>query len=146
MGKALRFIIASFVLFIALPFSVKAQEYESIALFKSTIELEQNTNIHIEEEIHYHFVDYKRGIYRSIPTNYKVSGIFTRPTKLDVDELYYYKEDAPSEKFNTFEKGYSLGYTDLKIGDPNLTITGDYVFVTTNYIGMLLVIVGMYQS
>lgn len=129
MGKALRCFIASFVLFFLLPFSVKAQEYESVTLFKSTIELKQNTDIQIEEEIHYHFVEYKHGLYRSIPTDYKVSGIFTRPTTLEVDELYYYKEDTPSIKFNTFTKEYSLGYTDLKIGDPNLTVNGDYVYV-----------------
>ncbi|MDD4381873.1 MAG: DUF2207 domain-containing protein [Candidatus Dojkabacteria bacterium] len=129
MKRILGYICAVFVLLMCFPFISYAQDTEYISLFKSNIELKQNTDIYIEEEIHYHFPEYKHGIYRSIPTDYRVSGILTRPTRLIVDELYYYKEDSPTTTFTTFSKDYSVGYTDLKIGDPDLTIIGDYVYI-----------------
>ncbi len=113
--------------------NVNAQEEgsftEEITLFKSDIELKKNTDITITEEIHYYFPGYKHGIIREIPVDYKVQAGFKRPTTLALNDLYYYRSDSPESKYNTYERSSSNGYAIFKIGDAEVTIQGEYVFV-----------------
>ncbi|MHC1716765.1 MAG: DUF2207 domain-containing protein [Candidatus Dojkabacteria bacterium] len=102
---------------------------EQISLFKSTIELKQNTDINIVEEISYYFPAYKHGMVREIPTDYKVQAGFKRPTTIKVNDIYYYSKSSPEIKYDIYERSSKNGYTIFKIGDPDTTITGEYVFV-----------------
>jgi hypothetical protein len=102
---------------------------EHISLFKSIIIQEENTDIRIREEIHYFFPNPKRGIIREIPTDYKVQAGFRRPTTLVLNEVYYFKEDQPDRRFSQFERTTRSGYTIFKIGDPDVTIQGTYIYI-----------------
>ena len=103
---------------------------EQISLFKSTIELEQNTDINIKEEISYYFPSSdKHGIIREIPTDYKIQAGFKRPTTIKLNSLYYYDKNYPEERYDSYERSSDNGYTIFKIGDAETTITGEYVFV-----------------
>jgi len=102
---------------------------EQITLFKSEVVLEQNTDIHIKEEIHYFFPSSRRGIIREIPVDYKIQAGFKRPTTLILNEIYYFKKDQPERTFSQYERSSKSGYAIFKIGDPDTTIQGGYVYV-----------------
>jgi uncharacterized membrane protein YgcG len=104
-------------------------DIEQITLFKSSIEQEQNTDINIVEEIHYYFPTYKHGIIREIPVNYKVQLGLQRPTTLTLNKIYYYQKDNPNNIFREYERSSKSGYAIFKIGDPDITIQGEYVYV-----------------
>lgn len=109
---------------------VNAQEitYEHISQFNSDISINQDATIDITEEIHYFFDTYKHGIIWELPIEYSVGG-FRRATSFDLNNLYYYPEGQPDLSKRVYEKTSSMGWVELKIGDPNSTITGPYVFV-----------------
>lgn len=113
------------------PFILKTKVFatEEITLFKSDVRLEQNTDINIREEIHYFFATPRRGIIREIPIKYKVEGGLQRPTRLVVNDIYYYKEDSPEQKLYDYERESKSGYAILRIGNPDVTITDGYVYV-----------------
>jgi uncharacterized membrane protein YgcG len=126
-------LFAVFVLFNFFVVNTYAQEdtptSEEISLFKSNIELKENTDIRIREEIHYVFPTPRRGIIREIPTDYKVQAGFKRPTTLVLNEIYYYEEGNPDRKFSEYERSSKSGYAIFKIGDPDITIQGEYVYI-----------------
>lgn len=112
---------------------VRAQESEpsteQITLFNSTVKLEENTDIHIKEEILYFFPTSRRGIIREIPVDYKVQAGFRRPTTLILNNIYYYEKDQPNQRYTQYERSSKSGYAIFKIGDPDVTIQGEYVYV-----------------
>jgi uncharacterized membrane protein YgcG len=126
-------LFAVFVLFNFFVVNTYAQEdtptSEEISLFKSNIELKENTDIRIREEIHYVFPTPRRGIIREIPTDYKVQAGFKRPTTLVLNEISYYEEGNPDRKFSEYERSSKSGYAIFKIGDPDITIQGEYVYI-----------------
>jgi uncharacterized membrane protein YgcG len=101
---------------------------EHISEFNSDITINQDATIDVTEEIHYYFDTYKHGIFWQYPIEYSVGG-FRRSTALDVNEVYYYPEDNPQQKNSIYERTNSNGWVELKIGDPDSTITGSYVYV-----------------
>lgn len=129
MKKLLSYLFFSFILFPFFLTNASAQSSDVISQFKSNITLEQNTNIKIEEEITYFFSYPGHGIYRNIPTKYRVQLTLARPVAVRLDELYYYKKDNPSAKYNTYERSLENGYIRFKIGDANTLIEGEYVYV-----------------
>ena len=102
---------------------------EEISLFKTEVVLEESTDINIREEIHYVFPQPKRGIIREIPVDYKVQGGLKRPTTLVLNALYYYSVNNPEVRFDDYERSKDSGYAIFKIGNPDVTITGEYVYV-----------------
>ncbi len=102
---------------------------EQITRFESHVELEENTDIHIKEEIHYFFPSSRRGIIREIPVDYKVQAGFRRPTTLILEDIYYYRKNNPERRFSEYERSSKSGYAIFKIGDPDVTIQGEYVYV-----------------
>jgi uncharacterized membrane protein YgcG len=102
---------------------------EQITLFKSDIELKENTDILIKEEIHYFFPTSRHGVIREIPVDYKVQAGFKRPTTLTLQDIHYYEKDNPDRKFSEYERSSESGYVIFKIGDPDVTIQGEYVYV-----------------
>lgn len=129
--KRLRtFLLASLFLSSIFALEVNAQyTQEEISLFKTEVVLEENTDINIKEEIHYVFPEPRRGIIREIPTDYKVQGGLKRPTTLVLNDIYYYSADNPEVKFGEYERSSNNGYAIFKIGNPDITITGEYVYV-----------------
>jgi uncharacterized membrane protein YgcG len=127
------FLLAVFVLISFFTVSTHAQEdtltEEQITLFKNDIELKEDTDILITEEIHYFFPIARRGIIREIPVDYKVQAGLKRPTTLILDEVSYYKKDQPETKYSEYERSNESGYVVLKIGNPDVTIQGEYVYV-----------------
>jgi uncharacterized membrane protein YgcG len=102
---------------------------EQITLFRSKIVLEENTDINIREEIHYFFPSSRRGIIREIPVDYKVQAGFKRPTTLSLQNIHYFKKDQPQTKYSEYERSSKSGYAIFKIGNPDVTIQGEYVYV-----------------
>jgi uncharacterized membrane protein YgcG len=113
--------------------SVFAQEEllteKQITLFNTQIEQKENTDIDVIEEIHYYFPVYEHGIIREIPVDYKVQSGLKRPTTLSLNEIYYYRKDNPERKYKEYERSSKSGYAIFKIGDPDITIQGEYVYV-----------------
>ncbi len=129
-------VLLSFILFFAILTSCRSNVFaetdpyeEQITLFKSDIELKQNTDIVIKEEIHYYLPSYGHGIIREIPVDYSVQVGFKRPTILLLDEIYYYEESNPSVKYDEYSRSSSNGYAIFKIGDADTSIQGNYVYV-----------------
>ncbi|KUK67157.1 MAG: hypothetical protein XD87_0294 [candidate division WS6 bacterium 36_33] len=102
---------------------------EEISLFKTEVVLEESTDINIREEIHYVFPQPKRGIIREIPVDYKVQAGLKRPTTLVLNNIYYYSVNNPEVRFDDYERSSNNSYAIFKIGNPDVTITGEYVFV-----------------
>ena len=104
MKKIISLVFTVFVLLSSFQIPVVAQEAEEssvssnlterITLFESYIEQDKSTEITITEKIHYYFPTSKHGIFRKIPTSYKVKGGFQRPTILVVKNLKYYGDSA----------------------------------------------------
>lgn len=101
---------------------------EHIEEFKSDITINQDATIDITEEILYYFDTYKHGIYWQYPLEYNASG-FRRATTFDLNSLYYYPKDNPNAKGSVYEKSTSNGWIELKIGNPDTTIKGNYIYV-----------------
>ena len=141
MKKIISLVFTVFVLLSSFQIPVAAQEAEEssissnlterITLFESYIEQDKSTEITITEKIHYYFPTSKHGIFRKIPTSYKVKGGFQRPTILVVKNLKYYPEDKPHDIRDSYTKSTEFGYTNLKIGDKDEYISGKYVFEIT---------------
>ena len=118
------------LLVFVLPNKASAQsDSDYIRNFSSNVTFNQDASIDIEETIDYVFTSYRHGIYREIPTNYKTQGSFTRPTLLKLKELYYFETTNPSDKYDSYEKSSSNGYTIFKIGDADETIIGNYTYI-----------------
>jgi uncharacterized membrane protein YgcG len=101
---------------------------EHISEFNSDITINQDATIDVSEEIHYYFDTYKHGIYREIPVQYSVAG-FKRATSLKLNDLYYYPEGKPNQKKSLYERSMKNGWVIFQIGDPDNTITGNYVYI-----------------
>ncbi len=139
MRKILSLVFALFVLISAFRIPVVAESQqgtyrslgERITLFESNIKQSESTEITITEKIHYYFPVSKHGIYREIPTSYKVKGGFQRPTILIVKDLKYYPESNPGNIKDSYTRSTELGRTKLKIGEKKEYISGKYVFEIT---------------
>lgn len=113
-----------------LPYKASAQtNSDYVKNFNSEVTFNQDSSIDIEETIDYVFTSYRHGIYREIPTNYKTQGSFTRPTLLKLKDLYYFETINPTDKYDSYEKSFSNGYTIFKIGDAEETIIGNNTYV-----------------
>jgi uncharacterized membrane protein YgcG len=130
--------IRKYILFLTIYFlslfvtPIKAQDteykYEKITQFNSFIEINQDATIDVTEEIHYYFPDFRHGIFWQYPIEYSASG-FRRATSFDLEDVYYYPENDPEDRRSAYEETRSSGWIELKIGEDNRTITGNYVYV-----------------
>jgi len=109
---------------------INAQELstEHIEKFNSDITINQDATIDVTEEIHYYFDNSRHGIIWEYPIEYSVAG-FRRATGFDLNEMYYYPKANPDQRKSMYEKSTSMGWIELKIGDPDRTISGSYVYV-----------------
>ncbi|MDD2270529.1 MAG: DUF2207 domain-containing protein [Candidatus Dojkabacteria bacterium] len=110
------------------PLSAQELNYEHISQFNSDITINQDATIDVTEEIHYYFDTYKHGIFWELPIEYSVGG-FKRATAFNLNNLYYYPEGQPELSKGLYERTSGMGWVELKVGDPDTTIMGPYVFV-----------------
>lgn len=122
MKKLLSFVLFIFVYLIS-PLSVSAQTIDQINSFDSQIQINQDTSITITETIDYQTNLYKHGIYRYIPIEYNRSGT---KDKLRIDQIKI--TDELGKKVD-YEKSYDSGNLTLKIGDPDITFTGEKTYI-----------------
>lgn len=102
------------------PDAVFAQEV--INKFEVNLTAHKDGKMTIEEKIEYDFGDSERhGIFRNIPTVSKVGDLY-RVIKIDFQEL---KRDGKNERYET---DYTPKEAEVKIGDPDKTITGAHTY------------------
>lgn len=121
--------ILSFFLFVLFLFPVPtfAQQLtgEHIKSFDSIIQIQQDGSILVTETIEYDFgSDQRHGIFRNIPfTKENNEG---KTFKMDIDVVQVTDEQGKKYKF---EESSSNGELQIKIGDPNKTLTGINTYV-----------------
>lgn len=107
-----------FLFYMLLPVPAFAEEGWEIDTFQSSIAIEQSGNVRIVETIVADFKDLeKHGIFRDIPVEYESNGEKTY-TELKVDSVQQNGSDMQ------YEESRNGGYINLKIGDPDKTISG----------------------
>ncbi len=130
MQKTLKLFSALSVLLLALTFSIPTGQaqtgLEKINNYKVKLEVNQDSSVMVTEEILYDFGQLeRRGIFRNIPYKYQNSlGKF----KLRLSDF------AVSDNNNQpipYDKSYSGDDVVLKIGDPDITITGENFYRIT---------------
>ena len=114
---------------------IYAQDYdfigeEKIQLFEVNLTLEENTDIRINEKIHYYFPLPKHGIYRTIPINKREQGnALKTPTSIKINSIKYYPSTDSSAVSTSYEKETDFGReVNIKIGDEEKTIQGLYIY------------------
>ena len=116
-----KILIVGFLLSVIFSPKVFAASYE-VSNFDAQITLNQDLSLTIKETIHANFLVSKHGIYRVIPYIYSHNGK-TLKSKFKVLSITN-SQDLPVqftiENFNQSKR--------LKIGDPNLTITGPQIY------------------
>ncbi|MCA9368668.1 MAG: DUF2207 domain-containing protein [Pseudomonadales bacterium] len=126
--KKLFFALAVFILGmfrIVLPVQAQTQLTEEIPSFNSDITINQDTSIKIREEIQYTTTLSKHGIYRYIPVSYNKDGV---KETLRISKISVQDKQGRSIQYTRFMDG---PYLTLKIGDPDVTFTGDKTYVIT---------------
>lgn len=110
---------ALIALIFLIPYISKADEGWVIDSFESYIIIQKDGRVNIEEKIDVNFGNLeKHGIYRDIPYVYKPSDNGKIYTQIDVIEVSSGISKIPYE---VFRNGANLR---IKIGDPNITVSG----------------------
>lgn len=109
-----------FLFFASILFVSHVSAEEKINNFRSTIHINTNGTIDVEEKIVYDFGDGERhGIYREIPYT------LTNPDgKKFAMDLHSFSVIDDQGKKHQFEKSTSSGMVSLKIGDPDRYVSG----------------------
>jgi len=125
--KFLVFILLAFVFFLARP--VLAQEPSSdsyvIESFDSRIALQKDTSLLVTETIKVNFPYAKHGIFRNIPVVYSAKG---KTLRAGISVLSVVDATGAGHPYKLGRQGREV---EVKIGDPDKTITGEVVYVIT---------------
>lgn len=107
-------------LFFGLLFSTRVFAAEKINYFESVIKINQDATIAVQERITYNFGAAQRhGIYRTIPVKYERNG---NNYFIEISQLAVVDENGKNYPFTAKRTGK---YLNIKIGDPNQTVTGE---------------------
>ena len=110
------------VFLFVVPTRVYADDSWLIENFNAAIAIQQSGAVHVVETIAVDFKDQpKHGIYRDIPYLYESDG---KQTYTQIDITNVLENNAPAQ----YTVLQTNGYEELKIGDPNQTITGRTVY------------------
>lgn len=112
-----------FLFFVSAPPVRAADELDVIKAFTSVITIHKDTSIGIVETIEYETSMQKHGIYRTIPYRYD-RGILNYSAKI----RSVFVAD-PSGKGIPFSRSYDEGNLVLKIGDKDITFSGNKTYV-----------------
>lgn len=125
MFKTIRGLFFGLLIF-TLSLFVKNQQIfavESINSFYSRIEINQDTSLFITEQIEYTTTVSKHGIYRYIPITYNKDG------QVEVLPISNIAVTDDSGVKIPFTRSTDNKFITLKIGDPDVTFSGDKVYV-----------------
>lgn len=128
--KTVRWLFASLVGVTALACvlavsTVGAQASERIVEFDVTLTVSTTGVLEVREEITYDFgSDERHGLLRDIPVRFYYDDVHDRVYELSVIEIS--SETAPDQYAREDPGG---GYTRLRIGDPDRTITGEHTYL-----------------
>jgi len=130
MNRPVFLLILLFLLFV--PYTAHADTSWLIENFNSNISIQQSGVVHVKEIISVDFRDHpQHGIYRDIPYLYESNG---KQTYTQVAVVSVLQNNSPAH----FTMTQTNGYEEVKIGDPNQTITGRNVYtITYDVIGVL---------
>ena len=120
-----KFLKIIFLLFVFLQFALTVSAQEQIQSFDTQIIINKDGTINIEEKITYDFANLERhGIYREIPflTKNKEGKRF----KLELENFLVTDESGGKYQY---KKTISNGKINLKIGDPDRTISGIKTYI-----------------
>lgn len=95
---------------------------ESITSYDTRIGVRADGTLEVTETIRYAFDAPRHGIFRKIPTRYRFDG--TRDRVYPVDEVHVTRDGYPEQLYRTDEGGYTV----LRIGNPNSTVTGTHTY------------------
>jgi uncharacterized membrane protein len=102
-----------------------AQASESIRSYVVGIEIRTDDSLRITETIVYDFGSTPHhGIFRDVPTAYRYDDRYDRITPLNVESV----SASPGTPAGYHVSGVSGGKTEIKIGDPDHTITGVHTY------------------
>lgn len=108
--------------------SIPAFAVERIDRFDAIIQIREDAAIEVSEKIEYDFgAAQKHGIFRDMPIKYKARG---GNYNFRISDISVTDEKGAAYKFTT---SYPSNNVQIKIGDPNVEITGKYIYVI-NYI------------
>jgi len=98
---------------------------ETIRSFDSSVTVDADASVNVVETIAYDFgQDERHGIYRDIPVTYALPNGGTET--LDLQDVAVTDENGDAYPFTL---GWSGAYRRIKIGDPNVLVTGDHTYV-----------------
>ena len=119
----MRKILFVFISLTALMFAPKVFAVERIDSFDATIKIREDAAIEVSEKIEYDFgVAQKHGIFRNIPVKYQARG---GNYNLRISDISVADEKGAAYKFTTSYPGDNI---QIKIGDPNIEITGRHIY------------------
>ena len=129
MKKLLKLFLFFGVFLICTP--VFAQSEDRILEYKSVIDVNKNTDIHVIETITFQPTTFleRHGIEWSIPYIYSTSA-FKRPTQLSINSVIYYPlSNIQNSIENKYTRSDENGWAKLRIGDADVLINEPYVYV-----------------
>lgn len=125
-GMKITLLALCFGLFLLSGFVSKTHAFsseESITELDVVIEIQPDRSIVVQETILYDFADnQKRGIIRSIPEE-RIPGSLK---SLNIEDIQVFDQNQNSHPFEIIQGG---NFVDIKIGDPNVYISGEHVYV-----------------
>jgi uncharacterized membrane protein YgcG len=128
-GLAARLVVAVAAIALALPASVHdasaADEGWVITSWQSDITIETDATIWVVEDIRANFQTPGHGIYRTIPTRFAYDKTHNRRVELTVESI---TDGSRPLQFQASDTGSA---EQLRIGDPNRTVTGAQRYVIT---------------
>lgn len=128
MFKKIIFAFIVFFIFLFLATSVFAQTksnlQEKITGYDVVMEVQDNGDVKVKEKIDYDFGNFqKHGIYRDIPYTLNQNGV---KKILEIQDVKVFDENNNAYNFTSHKSGGNL---QIKIGDPDVLITGPHVYV-----------------
>ena len=115
--------LATLVIWLA-PATAQAQFAEQIRSYDVVIEVRPDDSLRITETIDYDFgASPRHGIFRDVPTRVRYDDTYDRLYPLRIESVH---ATGASAEFETGE--IDGGRTEIKIGDPDVTVTGEHVY------------------
>jgi len=115
------------LLFILLlfPYRASAQTTEEIKSFNDEIIVNSDSTVNFKETIKYYFSAAKHGIFRFIPYRY-LDQTNNKNFQTSITDISVTDENNQAYQFTESKNG---NFIELKIGDPDATITGEHTYV-----------------
>jgi uncharacterized membrane protein YgcG len=99
---------------------------ERIISYHAQIGMQHNGSIRVTEDITYDFgADQRHGIFRVIPVQVRYNDRYDRVYPIDIRSVF---ADTPDPQYSVDSSGSSLS---IKIGNPDLTVTGVHSYTIT---------------